>query len=247
MIVLFTDFGLDGPYTGQVSAVLQQTAPGIPIISLFADLPVAQPKPAAYLLAAYAMWFPIGTVFLCVVDPGVGSARRALVAEAAGRFYVGPDNGLFEIVLRRAAPAVLWEIAWRPPALSASFHGRDLFAPVAARLARGEPPSAMATPAAVVPQAASTQADWPDDLAEIVYIDHYGNALTGLRGDRAPPSTRLSAGGHLLAHAETFSAVPRGSGFWYVNSNGLIEIAVNAGRADQVLGLGIGATIEVLG
>src|ERR1700686_1089486 len=140
MIVLFTDFGLEGPYTGQVSAVLQQTAPGIPIISLFADLPPGQPKPAAYLLAAYAMWFPAGSVFLCVVDPGVGSARRALVAEAAGRFYVGPDNGLFKIVLRRAAPAALWEIAWRPPAMSASFHGRDLFAPVAARLARGGTP-----------------------------------------------------------------------------------------------------------
>ncbi len=246
MIVLFTDFGLEGPYTGQVGAVLQQTAPGIPIISLFADLPAGQPKPAAYLLAAYAMWFPAGTVFLCVVDPGVGSARRALVAEAAGRFYVGPDNGLFEIVLRRAAPAALWEITWRPPALSASFHGRDLFAPVAARLARGEPPSAMATPAAVAPQAATRQADWPDDLAEIVYIDRYGNALTGLRGDRVPASARLSASGHLLAHAEMFSAVPRGTAFWYVNSNGLVEIAVNAGRADQILGLGVGAAIEVL-
>jgi S-adenosylmethionine hydrolase len=242
MIVLFTDFGLEGPYTGQVSAVLQQTAPGIPIISLFADLPPGQPKPAAYLLAAYAMWFPVGTVFLCVVDPGVGSARRALVSEAAGRFYVGPDNGLFEIVLRRAAPALLWEIAWRPPALSASFHGRDLFAPVAARLARGEPPSAMAMPAAAI-----ARTDWPDDLAEIVYIDRYGNALTGLRGDRVPASARLSAGGHVLAHSETFSAVPRGTGFWYVNSNGLVEIAVNAGRADQVLGLGIGTALEVLG
>ena len=247
MIVLFTDFGLEGPYTGQVSAVLQQTAPGIPVISLFADLPAGQPKPAAYLLAAYAMWFPAGTVFLCIVDPGVGGARRALVAEAAGRFYVGPDNGLFEIVRRRAAPALLWEITWRPPALSASFHGRDLFAPVAARLARGESPSAMARPAAAIPRAATRQTDWPEDLAEIVYIDRYGNALTGLRGDRVPASARLAAGGHVLAYAEMFSAVPHGTAFWYVNSNGLVEIAVNAGRADQVLGLGIGAAIEVLG
>ena len=246
MIVLFTDFGLAGPYTGQVSAVLQQTAPSVPIISLFADLPAGQPKPAAYLLAAYAMWFPVGTVFLCVVDPGVGSARRGLVAKAAGRFYVGPDNGLFEIVLRRAAPALLWEITWRPPAMSASFHGRDLFAPVAARLARGEPPSAMATPAAVAAQTATRQADWPDDLAEIVYIDRYGNALTGLRGDRVPASARLSAGGQVVAHAEVFSAVPRGTAFWYVNSNGLVEIAVNAGRADQVLGIAVGAAIEVV-
>src|SRR5271155_2742460 len=116
MIVLFTDFGLAGPYTGQVNAVLAETAPGVPVIQLFADAPAARPKPAAYLLAAYAAWFAAGTVLLCVVDPGVGSARRGLIAEAAGRLYVGPDNGLFELVLRRAATTRCWEISWRPPA-----------------------------------------------------------------------------------------------------------------------------------
>src|ERR1700686_4272089 len=99
MIVLFTDFGLDGPYTGQVLAVLQQTAPGVAAIPLFADAPAGQPKPGAYLLAAYSDWFPEGTVFLCVVDPGVGGERRAVVAEAGGKFFVGPDNGLFDIVM----------------------------------------------------------------------------------------------------------------------------------------------------
>src|SRR5204863_394748 len=82
--------------------------------------------------AAYAAWFPSGAVLLCIVDPGVGSDRRAVIAEADGRVYVGPDNGLFELVLRGAARPRLSEIAWTPPALSASFHGRDLFAPVAA-------------------------------------------------------------------------------------------------------------------
>src|SRR5260370_32997443 len=148
MIVPFTDFGLAGPYTGQVNAVLQERAPGVPVIQLFADAPPGQPKPAAYLLAAYAAWFPPGTVLLCIIDPGVGSARRGLIAEAAGRLYVGPDNGLFELVLRRVASPRSWEITWRPPEVAASFHGRDLFAPVAARLARGEPPSAMASRAA---------------------------------------------------------------------------------------------------
>src|ERR1700675_4577402 len=84
MIVLFTDFGLEGPYTGQVLAVLQQTAPGVATIPLVADAPAGQPKPSAYLLAAYSAWFPQGTIFLCVVDPGVGSDRRAVVAEADG-------------------------------------------------------------------------------------------------------------------------------------------------------------------
>ena len=241
MIVLFTDFGLSGPYTGQVSAVLQQTAPGIPVIQLFADAPNGQPKPSAYLLAAYAAWFPAGTVFIGVVDPGVGGERRALIAEADGRIYVGPDNGLFEIVLRRAAAPRVWEIDWRPPSLSASFHGRDLFAPVAARLACGEPASAMAH---MVPITACL--DWPDDLAEIVYIDHYGNALTGLRGECVPQTARLRAGGRTLTAARTFSAMPPGEAFWYVNSNGLAEIAVNTGRADQALGLRIGSAVEIL-
>jgi S-adenosyl-L-methionine hydrolase (adenosine-forming) len=241
MIVLFTDFGLAGPYTGQVTAVLRETAPDVPVIQLFADAPAGQPKPAAYLLAAYAGWFPMGTVLLCVVDPGVGGARRSLIVEAADRLYVGPDNGLFELVLRRAAEPRSWEISWRPPALSVSFHGRDLFAPVAGRLAQGKPPSALANRAA-----AHRYPDWPDDLAEIVYIDHYGNALTGLRGESLPLAARLLAGGHSIVHAAIFSAVPRGEAFWYVNSNGLVEIAVNAGRADQALGLAIASEIKIL-
>jgi S-adenosylmethionine hydrolase len=241
MIVLFTDFGLDGPYTGQVLAVLQQTAPEIPAISLFADAPAGQPKPSAYLLAAYAAWFPIGTVFLCVIDPGVGSERRAVVAEADGKLFVGPDNGLFDIVLRRAAKAQLWEIVWRPPVLSASFHGRDLFAPVAARLARGEKLAELARPA----EDRSAARGWPDDLAEIAYIDRYGNALTGLRGTQVPAAARLVAAGHSIPPAETFSAVPPGEAFWYVNSNGLAEIAVNGGSAGEVLGLRVGSPVAV--
>ncbi len=240
MIVLFTDFGLAGPYTGQVIAVLQREAPEVPVISLFADAPAGTPKPSSYLLAAYAAWFPAGTVLLCVVDPGVGGQRRALVVVADGRFYAGPDNGLFEIVLRRAADARCWEVTWRPPILSASFHGRDLFAPVAARLARGEPPSQMAQDTV-----SERFADWPDDLAEIVYIDHYGNAMTGIRGETIAATASLVCNSRKIAHARVFSAVPPGTAFWYVNSNGLIEIAVNSGRADRLLGLSIGSKAEI--
>ncbi len=126
MIVLFTDFGLYGPYTGQMKAVLHQMAPGIPIVDLFADAPVGDPKASAYLLAAYAAWFPAGTAFLCVVDPGVGGTRPSIILEADGRWYVGPGNGLFELVQRRARETRSWDIHWKPEHLSASFHGRDL-------------------------------------------------------------------------------------------------------------------------
>jgi len=238
MIVLFTDFGLEGPYTGQMKAVLHRDAPAAPAIDLFADAPAGNPKAAAYLLAAYAAWFPIGTVFLCVVDPGVGGRRAPVMIEADERWFVGPDNGLFEFILRRAKRAQVAAIAWRPEFLSVSFHGRDLFAPVAARLAKGEtPPSRAHQPLRHV--------DWPDDLAEIVYIDHYGNAITGLRASAMAKESVLSTASRSIAHAETFSAVSPGAAFWYENSNGLVEIAVNLGRADAVLGLKIGSPVAI--
>ncbi|HKF72759.1 MAG TPA: SAM-dependent chlorinase/fluorinase [Stellaceae bacterium] len=241
MIALFTDFGLHGPYTGQMKAVLHQMAPGVPVIDLFANAPVGNPKPSAYLLAAYVTWFPAGTVFLCVVDPGVGGSRPAITLEADERWYVGPGNGLFELVRRRARNARSWEVEWRPEHLSASFHGRDLFAPVAASLALGEPPPGR--PRAEAPERRS---DWPDDLAEIVYVDHFGNAMTGIRASILPPDARLAAAGQLLERASTFSSRPPGTAFWYENSNGLAEIAVNHGRAAHVLGLTIGTAVDIV-
>jgi S-adenosylmethionine hydrolase len=240
MIALFTDFGLEGPYTGQMKAVLHAEAPQVPLIDLFADAPAANPKAGAYLLAAHAAWFPPGTVFLSVIDPGVGSERAAIVVEADGRWYVGPDNGLFELVMRRASAVRSWEITWKPETLSASFHGRDLFAPVAAKLARGENP-----PGGLRAADAGRMSEWPDDLAEIVYIDHYGNAMTGLRAAAIRPTARLAAAGHVLSRARTFSDAPKHEAFWYENSNGLVEVAVNSGRADTTLGLWVGSLVSI--
>jgi len=241
MIVLFTDFGLHGPYTGQMKAVLNQTAPGVPVIDLFADAPVGNPKASAYLLAVYATWFPPGTVFLCVVDPGVGGARPAIILEADDRWYVGPGNGLFQLVQRRAAKARSWDIEWKPERLSASFHGRDLFAPVAAMLARGAPP-----PGLLGKEVAGHRTEWPDDLCEIVYVDYFGNAMTGLRAAILPRNARLATVGRVLERAVTFSDRPPGTAFWYETSNGLAEIAVNQGRADRDLGLAIGTPVEII-
>jgi S-adenosyl-L-methionine hydrolase (adenosine-forming) len=223
-----------------MKAVLARDAPGVPVIDLFADAPQADPMASAYLLAAYAAWWPAGTVFLCVVDPGVGSDRRALAVQADGRWFVGPDNGLLEIVRRRAADCRGWDIAWRPAVLSASFHGRDLFAPVAAMLARGEPPPGIGSDLA-------PRVDWPDDLPRIIYIDHYGNAMTGIRAAIIPVAAEIEAGGHRLARARTFSEVAAGAAFWYENSNSLAEIAVNSGRADRLLGLRPGDEVAIIG
>ncbi len=241
MIVLFTDFGSAGPYVGQMKAMLARDAPDVARIDLLNDLPAFDARRAAYLLAAYREAFPPGSVFLCVVDPGVGGERAPLVLRSNRQWFVGPDNGLLSIAARRHAESAAWTITWRPPALSASFHGRDLFAPVAARLGRGARIESLARPLPAPPDS-----DWPDDLPEVVYLDPYGNAVTGLRASLLSRDHRLRAGGRTLGHAPTFCAVPPGAAFWYENANGLVEIAVNQGAAGTGLGLAPGSAVEIL-
>ncbi|HKJ22263.1 MAG TPA: SAM-dependent chlorinase/fluorinase [Gammaproteobacteria bacterium] len=240
IVALCTDFGIEGPYIGQMKAVLYQRAPRVRVLDLFSDLPPFQPKAAAYLLPAYVDGFPPGTVFICVVDPGVGGDRLPLVVKADGRFFVGPDNGLFNLLIRRAREVECRRVTWVPEHLSSSFHGRDLFAPVGAMLACGETPPgvSMAPPPSGPPE-------WPDDLPQVVYIDHFGNAMTGLRACAVAPGRDLAVRGRAVAGARTFSDVPRHGAFWYENANGLVEISVNQGRADEVLGIAVGDSIEI--
>jgi hypothetical protein len=239
MIALFTDYGLDGPYIGQIHAVLATRAPGVPVIDLFQNVPSYDIRSAAYLLPAYIAPFPGETIFLCIVDPGVGGARRPVVVTADGRRFVGPDNGLFEMVCRRARRVTVQEVLWRPEALSVSFHGRDLFAPVAAMLARGGLPESR-----VAEKLASADEAWPEDLAQVIYIDKYGNLVTGYRAQRVPEGTRLMIAGRQVRAARVFSDVPAGEMFWYENSAGLVEIAVNRGSAQALLGLETGAVFS---
>lgn len=232
MIVLSTDFGLEGPYIGQVKAVLHREVPDITVVDLFSDLPPFEPQLAAYLLPAYTVDFPPGSVFLCVVDPGVGSDRGACVAKADGQWFVGPDNGLFSMIAKRSADAQWWDITWQPGKLSSSFHGRDLFAPVAAMLAGGADVPGEEVRSRIRPE-------WPDELFKVVYIDRFGNAITGIRASAVSTDTTLVVAERSLARARTFSDVPAGQAFWYENANGLVEIAVNRGRADDTLGLAV--------
>lgn len=242
MIALFTDFGLDGPYTGQVKATIWRESPGLPIVDLFADAPAQRPKEAAYLLAAYADAMPVGSVFLCVIDPTVGGERPAVAARIDGRWFVGPGNGLFEPLLRRATAVETFRIRPSAKTISPSFHGRDLFAPVVARLANGLPPE----DAGLAPGAMPRFADWPDDLSAIVYVDVYGNLMTGVRADVLPEGSAVALAGQRLERARTFSAVPVGAAFWYKNANGLAEVAVNCGRADIMFKQGVGDIIQII-
>ena len=225
---------------GQVEAVLARMAPGHRVITLFPDLPQHNPRAAAYLLAAYSSEFPEDTIFFCVVDPGVGSFTDAPVILRLDQcWYVGADNGLFDLKARRAVEIECRRIDWRPELLSSSFHGRDLYAPVCAMLANG-----VTIPA--TPQIWKDRHGWPDDLNEIIYIDAFGNCMTGYRAMSLGAENVLILNDHLaIINATTFAAAPAGQAFWYENANGLVEIAVNRGSAEQTLGLHIGNKFNI--
>ena len=240
LVALFSDFGWQGPYLGQMTAVLAAAGVQAPVVNLMADAPLFDPRASAYLLAPLARNMPSGTLFLSVVDPGVGGQRKALLIATGTAWFVGPDNGLFSQVLRGAASAQVWCVDWRPERLSDSFHGRDLFAPVAASICNGRP-----LPLSPLDGHELVGCDWPDDLQQIIYIDHYGNAFTGIRGCTLQPDAILAVKGVQIRHARTFCTVPPATPFWYTNSQGLVEIAVNQGHAASVLVLKPGSTVVV--
>ncbi|MGH8640993.1 MAG: SAM hydrolase/SAM-dependent halogenase family protein [Burkholderiales bacterium] len=238
MIFLFTDFGAAGIYVGQVKAVLQEYAPKETVIDLLHDAPVFNAKAGAHLLAALAARLPKDSVTLAVVDPGVGSAREPVAVLADGRWLVGPDNGLISVAAARAKKCEVFAIGWRPESLSASFHSRDLFAPVAAMLAHGDRKTAK------LKKSALAVAFGADDLGEIVYVDHFGNLVTGLRAGNVPRDRSLTINGRAIRYARVFSEVKAGELFWYENSLGLAEVAANSASAQQLLGSRPGSPLD---
>ncbi len=240
MIALFTDYGLHGPYLGQVKAVLHLLLPAEKVINLLADAPRDNPKASAYLLAAFSQAFAADqeTIFFSVVDPGVGSFQdQPVVIKADGQWYVGPDNGLFDMVCRRSSGVQCRRIDWRPETLSASFHGRDLYAPTIAMIRNNEVPGKEIT--------WQDRHGWPDDLCEIIYVDHFGNCMTGIRAEALDNTNEIQVSGISIPYAHTFSSVPPGNAFWYHNSQGLAEIAVNGGNAAERLDVGIGTQLVI--
>jgi S-adenosylmethionine hydrolase len=245
MIHIFTDYGLKGPYAGQVRGVLAREAPGVAVIDLMHDAPPRDPFRSAYLLAALATAMGPDSVCIAVVDPGVGGERPPVIVSADGKRFVGPGNGLFEIVRRRAARARAWTIDWRPEELSASFHGRDLFAPAAAMLARDAWPACSPMAEDWLDDPRRPGASWPDDLAEAIYSDGFGNVMTGLRAAGLGERATIEVAGKLFSRARTFGDVAESQGFWYENALGLVEIAVNGGNAARQYGIDVGDPVAL--
>lgn len=239
MILLFTDYGAVDLYSGQLRAAIWSHEPGLEIVDLLHTAPNFDIKASAHLLAALVPQFQIACVCLAIVDPGVGSQRDAVVMLADEKWYVGPDNGLLSVVASRASKVELWRITWRPENLSRSFHGRDLFAPIAALIEKGTFPHGKLADTVRL----QVELD-AGDLAEIIYIDHYGNAMTGLRAGAMGFGDKLHLGSVSLPYAPVFSEGPSAQPFWYENSIGLIEIALNRGNASALLNIKVGDPVS---
>lgn len=238
MIVLLTDYGLAGPYVGQLHAVIQQASISIGIVDLCHTLPSFDVRSSAYLLNAYTRFLPEGTIIICVVDPGVGSDRPHALLKADGRYFIGPDNGLFDVLATRAGSIEKFHFDWPAPA-SQTFHGRDVYVPAALKLLEAGIDGLHCQPTA------SAVMQLPADIDEVIYIDEFGNCVTGRFDPLQGNVYQVVAGGHELTYARTFSAVPEGQCFWYENANGLLEIAANRASAAELLGLRLGDPVTL--
>jgi hypothetical protein len=241
MILLYTDWGGTDIYTGQVRSAIASLAPGVEVVDLLHAAPNYGVRPSAHLLSALSAYIAPGSVCLAVVDPGVGSSRDPVVMLADEKWYVGPDNGLLSVVASRASRHEVWRITWRPGTMSRTFHGRDLFSPIAAWIGKGEIPYGLLAETDGLRVQLGAR-----DLNEIIYLDHYGNALTGLRSATVSNDARIVTETAELSYAQVFADVAPGEPFWYDNSIGLVEIAVNSGSAAETLKLRVGDVVSIL-
>lgn len=240
VITLTTDFGVGSPYVAAMKAKLLAGCPEASLVDVSHSVGAFDVHAAAFVLWAGTRDFPPGSVHLAVVDPGVGSARRPIALQIQGSWYVGPDNGLFGMVLdetpHAAAGAALLELR-RPAGSSPTFEGRDVFAPAAAMLAAGRSPSAVGSGAEGGP------VRLPRRAPSVLWVDAFGNLVTNLK----PPLGPLRVGGkEARAVARTYSEAPPGEPFCYLGSMGLIEVGVREASAADLLGVGVGALVERL-
>lgn len=241
IITLLTDFGTADGYVAEMKGVLLALVPEVRLVDLTHDIPPGDIRAGAYALGRAWRTFPPGTVHLAVVDPGVGTARRALAVEVAGQRFVVPDNGLLSRVLEGRDFKAL-AIAVRSDA-APTFHGRDVFAPAAATLARGDTLEAQAVPDPVRLPAGRLQRRGGDLLGEVVHVDRFGTLITNIPAERIAADAVVRVGAYELPLRRTFGDVAPGDPVAFIGSGDTVEVAVRDGRADVVLGTSRGAEI----
>ncbi|MBX5455986.1 MAG: SAM-dependent chlorinase/fluorinase [Thermogemmatispora sp.] len=262
VIALMTDFGLRDGFVGIMKGVIAGIVPQAQLIDISHEIAAQNVAAGAWLLSTAYRYFPAGSVFLCVVDPGVGSQRRAIALEAGDWFFVGPDNGLFSYVLAEQPlrqVVALENPAYRLPAVSTTFHGRDIFAPAAAHLARGVPLAdfgPLLTPDSLQRlDLSQPRREGGRIEARVIYIDHFGNLVTSIPLTLVPdlftaPGVRLLIPGrHLtIERRQPFFAGEAGEGepFVYSDSAGYVGVAIRNGNAAATLGIAVGEAVTLV-
>jgi hypothetical protein len=256
-VALLTDFGLDDNYVGIMKCVMADICPGLTMLDICHEVPPQNLLSGAFLLAGAAPYFPDDTVVLGVVDPGVGSSRRSIALDFGAFKCVGPDNGLFDMLRQHFTLESAWALTNEELHLdrvSSTFHGRDIFAPVAAHLAHGVDISEVGEQleldalVGLPPSSAFIRENRVE--AHIIHVDRYGNLITNLsvmEFDRWTngEDVAIDLGGQTLALHRTFSEVSRGQALAYFGSAGQLEVAVRDGSAARHFGAGQGDTVLV--
>jgi S-adenosylmethionine hydrolase len=254
VITLTTDFGTQDWFVGTMKGVILGIQPRAIIVDLTHEIPPGDVRGGAFALAASHRFFPKGTVHVAIVDPGVGSRRRAIAVRTANCFFVGPDNGVLSLALTREKIKSIHRLENEKfflQAVSRTFHGRDIFAPVAAHLSRG------VAIAEFGPELKDfVRLDWPRVQVrdrciegEIVYVDRFGNLITnidagslGILGDK--PCEVFAGSKRLCATAPFYGAVPVGRPLAVTGSTGFLEIAVRGASAADHFRLGVGGKVS---
>ncbi|MFH7242977.1 MAG: S-adenosyl-l-methionine hydroxide adenosyltransferase family protein [Spirulina sp.] len=255
MITLLTDFGHQDAYVGVMKGIIASRCPTTTMVDLTHDIPPQDLWAARFQLLSVFPYFPPHTVHLVVVDPGVGTDRRAVAVRLAGGYFVGPDNGILSGVFEQTPALQAVELTnpayWLTPHPSATFQGRDIFAPVAAHLANGVPLSTLGTPIdadslvrLTLPPLTQTEQGLE---GRIQYIDHFGNAVTTLIADHlADGPWHLVCNDIDLPGVATYNDGEPGTPLALIGSHGFLEVAVNQGSAQTGLGLRVGDAVQLV-
>lgn len=258
IITLTTDFGLQDAYVGAMKGVILSIAPEVTIVDITHCVPPQAVAQAAFILAVTVPYFPLGTVHVVVVDPGVGSQRRPIAVQTSQAIFVAPDNGVLTPILQSStsegAPVTVIHLTRREywlPQVSYTFHGRDIFAPVAAYLARGVPITSLGEP---IDDPVMLDLPRPRRLpdgslqGQVVYVDQFGNLVTNIPAEWLDRTTQwqIEVAGHTVERlSATYSDVPSGHLLALIGSAGALELAMREGSAARALGIGIGEPVSV--
>jgi hypothetical protein len=241
IITLTTDFGLKDHYIGAMKGVILSINPAAMITDITHEIPSFDFFKGALTLRNFYRYFPLGTIHVVVVDPGVGSKRKPIAVEADGNIFVGPDNGVFTFIYRQSRSYSVHEI--KNPRhilsdISFTFQGRDIFAPVAAHLSLGvsvgELGKRLRKPVELPIKEPEVRRD--EIIGEIIYIDSFGNLVTNIPAELVKSGSRICIGEKIIKGlSKSYANVPKGKLLAVVGSSGFLEISVNLGRACDVI------------